>query len=216
MGCLIQPASTRLSILTRVRGPILWSAISPALGKIDTLRGQRHLAAAFAIDPRTTDPGDDVQVLRGQAWITVTSASKGRATSPYWRTSPGPPPDGNARIHWVDAQWCFPAPSIASAGGRQTHSRPPSPGSPTSRRGAVGLAEVCDGPPAGLRPTVPERSRSPPILRAGPARNSSSSRPKREPTGLRSRLCARPAWAVQTNGSWSGRHAFCRRGPRPT
>lgn len=103
----------------------------------------------------TTDPGDDVQVLRGQAWITVTSASEGTShvTVLAPNVSPWTARTATAQIHWVDAQWCFPAPSIASAGGRQTLTTTVTRQSDKSpRSGWIVRYEVCDGPPAGFAP----------------------------------------------------------------
>lgn len=70
----------------------------------------------------TPATSDDVCVLRGQTWVTVTSPIEGTtqvtayAPSVYgW--------DGRkqtATIHWVDAQWTFPPPAINPAGAKHT------------------------------------------------------------------------------------------------
>ena len=68
----------------------------------------------------TDDPTDDVTVLRGQAWITLTSPVEGvsyvTAYSPCianWEDR-----RRTATIHWVDAEWSFPPPAINPAGSR--------------------------------------------------------------------------------------------------
>lgn len=70
----------------------------------------------------TPNSGDDVPVLRGQAWITVTSPVEGishvSAFAPTvfgWDTR-----QQTATIHWVDAQFSFPPPAVNPAGTRHT------------------------------------------------------------------------------------------------
>ncbi|MCA9240559.1 MAG: hypothetical protein KDA37_10180, partial [Planctomycetales bacterium] len=68
----------------------------------------------------TVNPADDLQVQRGEAWITVTSASEGTSYITAYA------PDGEnwntrraqATIYWVDAQWQLPPPAVV-AGGQQ-------------------------------------------------------------------------------------------------
>ncbi len=68
----------------------------------------------------TANPEDDVRVLRGQAWVSVTSPTEG--TTYITAVAPGvrnwTERTETAIIHWVDAQWSFPAPAIVPAGGR--------------------------------------------------------------------------------------------------
>lgn len=60
----------------------------------------------------TDDASDDVQVERGEAWITVTSASEGVS----YITASAPESENwearrsTATVYWVDAQWKLPAP----------------------------------------------------------------------------------------------------------
>jgi hypothetical protein len=66
----------------------------------------------------TPDPTDDVQILRGDAWVTVTSATEG--VSHITAYSPTIP-DWNLRraiatIYWVDAQWMLPPSAVVPAG----------------------------------------------------------------------------------------------------
>jgi hypothetical protein len=66
----------------------------------------------------TPDPTDDVQILRGDAWITVTSAAEGVShVTAYTPTIA----DWNLRraiatIYWVDAQWVLPPSTVVPAG----------------------------------------------------------------------------------------------------
>ncbi|MEK6237829.1 MAG: hypothetical protein N2C14_24225, partial [Planctomycetales bacterium] len=66
------------------------------------------------------NPADDVTVLRGQAWVSVTSAVEG--TSHVTAFAPGvcawEHRKDTAQVHWVDAEWAFPPPAVAAAGTR--------------------------------------------------------------------------------------------------
>lgn len=64
------------------------------------------------------DASDDVQVERGEAWITLTSASEGVS---YVTASAPESEDWNARratttVYWVDAQWRLPQPLALQPG----------------------------------------------------------------------------------------------------
>jgi uncharacterized repeat protein (TIGR01451 family) len=66
----------------------------------------------------TPDPSDDVQILKGDAWVSVTSATEG--TSHVTAYTPAID-DWNLRratatIYWVDAQWILPPPAVAEVG----------------------------------------------------------------------------------------------------
>jgi uncharacterized repeat protein (TIGR01451 family) len=103
----------------------------------------------------TPQPDDDVLVLSGQAWISVTSAVEGTsyvaAMSPCvygWENR-----KQVAVIHWVDAQWSFPPPAINPAGSRQTLTTTVTRQSDQSPcPGWVVRYEIVDGPPAGFAP----------------------------------------------------------------
>ncbi|MEM6654512.1 MAG: hypothetical protein AAF596_01790 [Planctomycetota bacterium] len=84
-------------------------------GKLDN-----HYAVGFTSPFHTclrrgnADPLDDIQVRKGDAWITVTSASEGTSyitaaakSVENWDTR-----RASTTIYWVDAQWQFP-PSVA-------------------------------------------------------------------------------------------------------
>ncbi len=63
--------------------------------------------------------GDDVHLRPGEAWIGVTSRAEG--TSRVTVVAPDLTQSNaryqTAQIHWIDAQWQFPAPAVSSAGG---------------------------------------------------------------------------------------------------
>ena len=73
------------------------------------------------INRGTPDPSDDVNILRGDAWVTVTSPLEGTSsvtaftpTVESWNLR-----KQIATIYWVDVQWTFP-PSAVTSGGRET------------------------------------------------------------------------------------------------
>jgi uncharacterized repeat protein (TIGR01451 family) len=73
------------------------------------------------INRGTPDPSDDVNILRGDAWVTVTSPREGTShvtaytpTVESWNLR-----KQIATIYWVDVQWTFPPASVTS-GGRET------------------------------------------------------------------------------------------------
>jgi len=103
----------------------------------------------------TAEVQDDVLVQPGQAWVSVSSPLEG--TTYVSAFAPSVAPWGQrrqtARIHWVDAQWTFPSPSIQPAGSRHTLTTTVlgrSDGRP--RRGWVVRYEMVDGPLAGFAP----------------------------------------------------------------
>jgi uncharacterized repeat protein (TIGR01451 family) len=100
-------------------------------------------------------PEDDVLVLRGQGWITLTSPVEGTSNvtvvAPdvyYWDARLK-----SARVHWVDAQWQFPPPAINPAGSNHVFT------TTVTRQCNRGPCEgwrvryeIVDGPPAGFAP----------------------------------------------------------------
>jgi uncharacterized repeat protein (TIGR01451 family) len=109
--------------------------------------------ATEVITRGTTDPNDDVSLLRGQTWISVTSASEGtsRVTCMARRVESWDHRKQTATIHWIDAQWVFPAPIVARAG--QSHILATTITRRTSPAPVVGWKvryEIVDGPPARL------------------------------------------------------------------
>lgn len=75
-------------------------------------------ASAQTITRGTPQPNDDIQLGKGQTWLSVTSPSEGTSYVSVLA------PNANnwdqrrqtAVVHWVDAQWQFPAPAIVPAG----------------------------------------------------------------------------------------------------
>ncbi|HMO13198.1 MAG TPA: hypothetical protein PKD64_01720 [Pirellulaceae bacterium] len=66
----------------------------------------------------TPTPVDDIEVIKGQAWVSLSSASEG--TSYLTCVAPQAKAWDKRRastvIHWVDAHWMIPAPARATAG----------------------------------------------------------------------------------------------------
>ncbi len=115
-----------------------------------------HTSARYLLLTRgTPTPTDDVPVLRGQAWITVTSPVEGTS----FVTAYAPEVYGwdqrikTSRIYWVDAQWSFPPPAINPVGTRHTFTT--SVVRHTDRTPIEGWRvryEITDGPSAGFAP----------------------------------------------------------------
>ncbi len=101
-------------------------------------------------------PEDDVLVLRGQGWITLTSPVEGTSNvtvvAPdvyYWDARLK-----SAKVHWVDAQWQFPPPAINPAG--TSHVFTTTVTRLCNRGPCEGWRvryEIVDGPPAGFAPS---------------------------------------------------------------
>ena len=109
----------------------------------------------FSLTRGTPTPSADVVVQRGQAWITVSSATDG--TSHITAFAPHVPAwdlrKQSAIIYWVDAQFSLPAPAIAAVGNRQsltTIVTRSSDGSPLE--GFLVKYEITGGPAAGFAP----------------------------------------------------------------
>lgn len=78
-------------------------------------------ATAFypiCVDRGTPNPADDVQVRRGEAWVSVTSPTAGTSVV----TAYAPLVDdwelrrATATIHWIDAQWVLPPSAVVESG----------------------------------------------------------------------------------------------------
>ncbi len=65
----------------------------------------------------TPTPADDVQILRGQSWVTVMSPSEGttHVTVLAPKAENWDQRRQTATIYWVDVQWTLPAPAIVQA-----------------------------------------------------------------------------------------------------
>lgn len=103
----------------------------------------------------TVSPEDDLSVMAGQTWVSVTSAVEG--TTILTAFAPGVRDwtrrTQTARIHWVDAQWTIPPAGIVAAGGRhqlvttvaRQSDKAPIPG-------WIVRYQIRSGPPAHLEP----------------------------------------------------------------
>lgn len=73
------------------------------------------------LDRGTPDPNDDIQIRRGDAWITISSPTEG--TSYVSAYAPNVPNwagrTASATVYWLDAQWVFPSSVILAPG--QSH-----------------------------------------------------------------------------------------------
>jgi uncharacterized repeat protein (TIGR01451 family) len=65
----------------------------------------------------TADPADDVEIVRGDAWVSVTSATEGTSRITAYTTAISNWNRAMATIYWLDAQWVYP-PSAAVEAGR--------------------------------------------------------------------------------------------------
>lgn len=104
----------------------------------------------------TPTPNDDVNVLRGQTWVSVTSPVEGTS----YITAYSPDVFGweqrkqTAIVHWVDAQWRLPPPAINPAGSRHVFTTMVM--RQTDQAPCVGWRvqySIVDGPPAGFAPS---------------------------------------------------------------
>ncbi|MBX3425142.1 MAG: hypothetical protein KF688_05630 [Pirellulales bacterium] len=91
--------------------------------KVDNYLAYGYTAnGPLCITRGTDDPSDDVEILRGDAWISVHSPVEG--TSYVTAFAPGVEGWGERRksavIYWVDVQWLFPPVEVASSGRPET------------------------------------------------------------------------------------------------
>lgn len=160
------------------RQPIEWTINRPGVGQFVEVSAERSawrwlwatqpgkLGADLAVGrtsvlPHTitrgnADPGDDVRVVSGQTWVSVTSPVEG--TSRVMAYAPDVE-DWNLRkqtatIYWIDAQWSLPAPAVVPAG--QTHmlnTKLTRLDGVTPLEGYIVRYEVTGGPPASFAPS---------------------------------------------------------------
>lgn len=103
----------------------------------------------------TPTPDDDVFVMRGQGWVSLTSAVEGTSNvvvvSPdvyNWQTR-----TKTATVHWVDVVWRFPPPAINPAGTKHVFTTSVTRLSNQSPcEGWRVRYEITSGPPAGFSP----------------------------------------------------------------
>lgn len=103
----------------------------------------------------TPNPIDDVQLKKGQGWISLTSATEGTSHV----TVLAPKTEGweqrrqTATVHWIDAQWVLPPPVVERAGAGRTHRLVTTVSRTTGGSPAAGWKvryEIVGGPPAVL------------------------------------------------------------------
>ncbi len=103
----------------------------------------------------TPIPDDDMLVMAGQTWITVTSPVEGTS----YLSAYAPDVHGwdrhkqSARIHWIDAAWSFPPAAVNPVGTRHVFTTTVlrhTDQSPIA--GWLVRYEIIDGPPAGFAP----------------------------------------------------------------
>lgn len=98
---------------------------------------------------------DDMCVVPGQGWITLTSPVEGTSNVSVFAPSVGEwdARTRSATVHWVDAQWAFPPPAINPAG--STHTFTTTVIRQSDRcpcEGWLVRYEIVDGPAAGFSP----------------------------------------------------------------
>jgi len=82
----------------------------------------RTSSSAKILTRGTPKPADDVSVLRGQTWVTVTSPTEGATHVTVFAPNAAnwDQRRKTATIHWVDVQWTLPAPAIVQAADSHT------------------------------------------------------------------------------------------------
>lgn len=103
----------------------------------------------------TPDTSDDVEVLKGQSWVTLTSACEGTTDVTVYcpGVSPWQSRTETCQVHWVDAQWSFPSIAMAESGGRQLLTTTVTRQSNCApRTGWIVRYEITGGPPAAFAP----------------------------------------------------------------
>ncbi|MGL6226748.1 MAG: hypothetical protein ACRC10_09000 [Thermoguttaceae bacterium] len=119
-------------------------------------------SSLWTIDRGTPDTKDDVEILKGQTWITVHSTKEG---STYISALAPSIEDWSKRtagsvIHWIDAQFAFPRASIAPVGENRTLTTIVSRQTTgTPRPGWFVEYEIIGGPSAGLGESRAQRTK---------------------------------------------------------
>jgi uncharacterized repeat protein (TIGR01451 family) len=104
------------------------------------------------LDRGNRDPNDDIWLMRGQTWVSATSATEGVTNV----TAVAPSVNGwnerqqTATIYWVDGQWTLPTPAVSGYGGHTlvTNVARATTGQPVA--GWIVRYEVQGGTPAAL------------------------------------------------------------------
>ena len=87
--------------------------------KVDNYLANGYTAnGPLCINRGTADPADDVNINRGDAWISVTSPNEGTShvTAYTPEVESWNERKATATIYWVDVQWTFPPASVAGSG----------------------------------------------------------------------------------------------------
>lgn len=121
--------------------PLEWMLSNDSVGQIIEVGGMNHELFNKVVGPNarkfdgqyawgrtglkplmltrgTPTPADDIQLLKGQTFLSLSSESPGTT----WLTGVAPNAEGwdrrrsSTRIHWVDGNWSIPAPFSATAG----------------------------------------------------------------------------------------------------
>jgi uncharacterized repeat protein (TIGR01451 family) len=127
-------------------------------------RGSKKVGSNFAIGRTaaktavytrgTAATNDDFLVKRGQNWVSLTSPTEGVSHVTVW----APNADGwdlrrqTATVHWVDAQWELPPPTVVRAGQTHTLKTRIRRTSGAATQGWLVRYEITDGPPAEFLP----------------------------------------------------------------
>jgi uncharacterized repeat protein (TIGR01451 family) len=91
--------------------------------KVDNYLAHGYTATGpLCITRGTADPTDDVNINRGDAWVSVTSPNEGVSHVTAFAPSVASWDQRryNATIYWVDVQWTFPPPTVGSSGRAET------------------------------------------------------------------------------------------------
>jgi uncharacterized repeat protein (TIGR01451 family) len=69
-----------------------------------------------SLDVGAADPSNDVQIERGQSWVTLTSCAEGTSLVTAHAPSLCEYNQATTAVYWIDAQWIFPASVVAECG----------------------------------------------------------------------------------------------------
>lgn len=153
----IAPNSVGYFVQAGETGPLEWlHHVNHTTRKVDNQFAVSSTSPKFIMLNRgTAESTDDVPVLRGQAWVTMSSPTEGTS----FVTAVAPSVRGwnahkqTSTVYWVDCQWTFPPPAINPAGSRHTfttmlvkHSNK------CPLAGYRVRYEIAGGPPAGFAP----------------------------------------------------------------
>ena len=118
----IAPSSVGYFVQAGETGPHDWMHhIGYTTKKVDNSFAVSATSSKFIMLNRgTPNSGDDVPIMRGQAWVTMSSPVEGTsfvsAVAPTVRSWDSR--KQTATVYWVDCQWTFPPPAINPAGSR--------------------------------------------------------------------------------------------------